>query len=58
MMCFFFSVDQSRDQLSEDSGFALLYVCAAVLPGVNVKWSFTSFEHTFAVLLVFLNVCM
>lgn len=31
-MCF--SADQSGDELSEDPGFALLYVCAAVLSGV------------------------
>lgn len=51
----FFSVDQSGDQLSEDPGFALLYVCAAVLPRVNVKWSPHSFEHTY-ITSVF-NVC-
>lgn len=46
---FLFSVDQSSDQLSEDPGFALIYVCAAVLFGVNVKLSFPSCEHTSAV---------
>ena len=43
---FFILVDQSGDQLSEDPGFALLHVCAALLPGVNVKLTFPSFEHT------------
>lgn len=37
-LCFLFSVDQSGDQLSEDPGVALLYVCAPVLPGVSVKF--------------------
>lgn len=40
---FHFPVDQSSNQLSEDPGFALLYVCAAVLSGV--KCYFLSFEH-------------
>ena len=53
-LCFLFPVDQSGDQLSEDPGVALLYVCAPVLPGVSVKFSFPSFEHLFA---VFLGVC-
>lgn len=42
------SVDQSSEQLSEDPGFTLLYVCAALLSGVNpfisqqifIVWSF------------------
>lgn len=29
------SVDQSSEQLREDPGFTLLYVCAALLSGVN-----------------------
>lgn len=34
-LCSLFSVDQSRNQLSEDPGFAVLHVCAAVLPWVS-----------------------
>lgn len=34
---FLFPVDPRGDQLSEGPGFSLLYVCAAVLLGVNVR---------------------
>lgn len=35
--CVAFSVDQGGDEFSEDPGFPLVYVCAAVLPGVNAE---------------------
>lgn len=36
------SVDPSSNQLREDSGFALLYLCAALLSGVNPFYPFNS----------------
>lgn len=38
-----FLVDQSCNQLSEDSGLTLLYVCASVLLGVSGKFCFHIF---------------
>lgn len=35
-MCVCFSAGASREQLSKDPGLALLHVCAAVLPRVNI----------------------
>lgn len=36
-VCVTFSVDQGGDKFSEDPGFTLVYVCAAVLSGVNTE---------------------
>lgn len=40
-----FSADQSGDQLSEDPGVALVYVCAAVLLGVIGQHVFIIFDY-------------
>lgn len=50
-----FSVDQSSEQLREDPGFTLLYVCAAILSGVN---PFHLFEFSNDSVTQFLNLCV
>lgn len=49
-VCVTFSVDQGGDKFSEDPGFTLVYVCAAVLSGVNAE--------LFGISSTLPNVCM